>query len=153
MRAAERIGGHLPMWNEPDTRGPLDELIRDAHELLAEKETHKRKRLRDCTLPEGFRLVTPEPRQFVMDGQLRYGFKLAWGRVDAQGRRGPDEWAFVARFEEFVPAEFQMQWAIDDFQRELHAGGVNIYARGPAPKPAIPVWLTLKVEDTAGRPM
>jgi len=134
-----------PLWNEPE--GPAELLIRDAEELLADKEMRHRKTLKDCTLPEGFRLVTPEPRQFWMEGQLRWGFKLAWAHVSAQGR-GPDEWDFVARYEERVPDEFQMQWAIDEFQGELLAAGA--YAAAPQrDQPRVAVRLKLRVEETA----
>ena len=38
-------------------------------------ESRKRKRLEDCTLPEGFTLVTPRPRQMVIGrtGQVSQG--------------------------------------------------------------------------------
>lgn len=130
------------MWNEPDARDP--DRPRDADEHL-EQRRH-RKRLKDCSLPEGFRLVTPEPKQFWLDGQVRYAFQLAWGFVDANGRRIGDEWNQVFRYEEGIPDDFQIQWAVEDFGRELEAAGCFTQ---PA-KPKVAVEFSLRVAALRG---
>jgi hypothetical protein len=113
------------MWND-DTH-EWEPRARDADEAVDLRRG--RKRLTDCTLPEGFRLLTPEPKQYWIEKTLVWGFTVAWGRVDTEGRRGADEYFFVARYEQEVADEFLMQWAIEDFSRELRTAGVDIDGR------------------------
>jgi hypothetical protein len=103
------------MWND------LDDLPEDRPRNIEEQVTLRRmnKRLEDCTLPEEFRLVTARPKQFWIDHQLVWGFKLAWARVDGQGRRGVEEFAHVAQYDARIADEVQMRWALDDFSRDL----------------------------------
>jgi hypothetical protein len=75
----------------------------------------KTKRLADCELPEGFRLVTKTPRQYWIDSQLRWGFELAFG-----------EHRHIARYIQQVADDVQMQWAIADFTAELMFNGVSL---------------------------
>lgn len=103
------------MWN--DTTNEWDERPRNVEEQV-ELRRH-RKQLAECELPEGFRLVTPYPKQFWMGTQLLWGFKLAWAKVDGRGRRGADQYMHVARYEMGISDEVQMRWAVDDFAREL----------------------------------
>lgn len=101
-----------PMWNDVD--GPRDE--NQAREIDEQVEMRcKTKRLVDCELPEGFRLVTPAPRQYWMNQQLRWAFKLEFG-----------EHKFVARYHQQVSDEMQMQWAVADFTAELMFKGVSL---------------------------
>jgi hypothetical protein len=75
----------------------------------------KAKRLAECELPEGFRLITPTPRQYWIDSQLRWSFELAFG-----------EHRHVARYIQQVADDVQMQWAIQDFTAELLFKGVSL---------------------------
>jgi hypothetical protein len=73
------------------------------------------KRLADCELPGGFRLITRTPRQYWLEQQLRWSFELAFG-----------EHRHVARYLQQVSDEMQMQWAIHDFTAELIFKGVSL---------------------------
>jgi hypothetical protein len=75
----------------------------------------KSKKLVDCTLPEGFRLVTPQPRQYWMEQQLRWAFEIAYG-----------DYKHVARYIQQVSDEIQMEWAMADFTAELMFAGVRL---------------------------
>jgi hypothetical protein len=116
------------MWNETDAE--WDERPRNIEEQVELRRT--RKRLEDCELPEGFRLVTPKPKQFWMSSQVRWGFCVAWAKVDGQGLRGADEYFYVARYEPGVTDEVQMRWALDDFSRELDVAGRKVHGAGQA---------------------
>lgn len=152
MRPASRSVSHIgprskhsttPYWNEVDNE--RDERPRNVEEQVEMRR--RKKHLEDCELPEGFRLVTPRPKQFWIHNQLVWGFKLAWARVDGHGVRGQDEYDHVARYEQRVSDEVQMRWAIDDFSRELEHREVVT----PAPKsrgrnePRLQVFLTMRV--------
>lgn len=100
-----------PMWNEFDDRpDPLAVTVDDQVEMRC-----KTKRLRDCELPEGFRLRTPAPRQYWLDHQLRWAFELGFG-----------EHRYIARYHQQVGDEMQMEWAIQDFTAELLFKGVSL---------------------------
>jgi hypothetical protein len=100
-----------PMWN--DVENVPDPSARSMDEQVEMR--CKTKRLRDCELPEGFRLVTPIPRQYWIESQLRWGFELAFG-----------EHRHVARYLMQVADDVQMQWAIQDFTAELLFKGVAL---------------------------
>jgi hypothetical protein len=51
----------------------------------------------DCELPEGFRLINRTPRQYWLDHQLRWAFKLRFGTHE-----------HVARYHQQVSDEMQM---------------------------------------------
>lgn len=73
------------------------------------------KPLWECPLPKGFRLATPQPRQSVVNKQVRWVFVLQYG-----------EWSSRHLYEPEVPDEVQMQWAVREFQKELSAADVMI---------------------------
>lgn len=92
----------------------------EAREVEAQVEMRIRaKRLSDCGLPQGFRLVTPEPRQFWMNSQLIWAFQLEY-LGDSQPRR------FVMRYHQQVSDETQMRWALEDFTGELVMTGLKL---------------------------
>lgn len=128
------------MWNDPDTE--RDERPRNVEEQVQMRRA--RKTLEDCELPEGFRLVTPQPKQFWMSNQLVWGFKLAWAKVDGKGNRGVDEYYHVARYEPRVSDEVQMRWALEDFGRELQGSEREERTRGRH-EAHVPVFLTMRV--------
>jgi hypothetical protein len=100
-----------PMWNDVDN-------IPDPKARSMDEQVEMRcktKRLADCELPEGFRLVTKTPRQYWLDQQLRWSFEIAFG-----------EHSFVARYDQQVADDIQMQWAIADFTAELLFKGVSL---------------------------
>lgn len=103
------------MWNDFDDEP--DQRCREMEELVEQR--HKAKRLADCALPEGIRLVTPHPKQFWMGHQMVWGFCLAWGPVDRIGNRGKDEFYHVERYDQRIPDELQMQWALEAFSTDL----------------------------------
>lgn len=105
------------MWN--DTDNEWEDRPRNVEEQVELRRA--KKTLADCPLPEEFRLVTVQPKQFWIHNQLVWGFKLAWARVDGQGRRGAEEYEHVARYEPRIADEVQMRWAVDDFTRELQS--------------------------------
>lgn len=114
MNRLSHIKAAQPMWNEmPAEHEPW---MRTAEEQVEARR--KFKRLPDCELPEGFRLVSPRPKQYWMGNQLVWGFCLAWARVK-NGVRGADEYLHVARYYPTVSDEPQMRWAIEDFTAEL----------------------------------
>jgi hypothetical protein len=99
------------MWNDvDDVPDPNLRSMDDQVEMRC-----KTKRLADCELPEGFRLVTRMPRQFWMGHQMVWGFKLVFG-----------EHEHLARYLLQVSDEMQMQWAIQDFTAELMFKGVSL---------------------------
>lgn len=109
------------MWNDPES--PREPRVRHLDELV-DLRTHS-KRLQDCELPGGFRLVTSTPKQAWVDHQLVWVFVLGWAPVDIQGRRWTeDRYLYVARYHQFVPDEMQIGWAIQDFTRELEVAEV-----------------------------
>ena len=111
-----------PMWNDVD-ESP-DENYREIEEQVEMRA--RAKRLVDCELPDGFRLVTPEPKQYWLEHQLRWGFCVAWAGVHV-------EYRYVARYLQTVSDEAQLNWTIDDFRRELEAAGIDTTKRrGPA---------------------
>lgn len=103
-----------PIWNEYDDQP--DEVCRNIEDQV-QMRTHN-KRLQDCELPEGFRLVTQQPRQFWIEKQMTLGFCLAWRGVHV-------EFMYVARYSPQVRDEVQMSWALDEFTRELEEAGMN----------------------------
>ena len=99
----------LPML-DPNYRAPDDQVEMRLHT----------KNLSQCELPDGFRLVTPKPKQAWIDHQVRWVFILGWAPVDIQGRRWcEDRYISIFRYCETVPDEIQMQWAVQQFTREL----------------------------------
>jgi len=114
-----------PLWNDYDD--DPDENYRSIDDQVQMRA--RAKRLEDCELPEGFRLVTPRPRQFWMDHQLMWGFQLAWSGVHV-------EYMFVARYYPTVCDEHQLNWALDEFTGELIAAGMPV---GESSKPMAPV--------------
>src|SRR5258708_7042660 len=100
-----------PMWNDVDNARDADARTMDDQVEMRCKS----KRLADCELPEGFRLITRAPRQYWLDHQLRWSFELAFGDHN-----------FVTRYIEQVSDEMQMQWAIADFTAELLFKGVSL---------------------------
>lgn len=99
------------MWN--DVEGARDPGAASMDEQVEMR--CKTKRLADCELPDGFRLVTRTPRQYWLEQQLRWSFELAFG-----------EHTFVARYLQQVSDDMQMQWAIADFTAELMFKGVSL---------------------------
>lgn len=133
------------MWNDPDNE--RDERPRNVEEQVEQRR--KKKRLVDCELPEGFHLVTPWPKQFWIGTQVRWGFQLAWAKVDRNGNRGEEE-TFVAQYEPTIADEVQMRWALDDFSRKLEVAGTNVKAPALNHKigrdaPRLQVFLTMRV--------
>lgn len=103
-----------PMWNDVD--GQRDE--NQAREIDEQVEMRcKSKRLSDCELPEGFRLVTPAPRQYWLNQQLQWAFELRF-------RDHP--YPHIARYHQQVSDEMQMHWAIADFTAYLLFNGVSL---------------------------
>jgi hypothetical protein len=100
-----------PMWNDVDNARDPDARTMDEQVEMRRKT----KRLVDCELPEGFKLITSAPQQYWLDHQLRWGFKLVFG-----------EHEHVARYLMQVSDEMQMQWAIQDFTAELLHKGVSL---------------------------
>lgn len=99
------------MWNEVDNaRDPAAVTVDEQVEMRC-----KTKRLADCELPEGFRLITRTPRQYWLEQQLRWSFELSFG-----------EHRHVARYLQQVSDEMQMQWAIADFTADLMFKGVSL---------------------------
>lgn len=132
-RRARAGGEPEPMWNDAlEEREPR---CRDVEEQV---EMHRRsKTLVDCTLPDGFRLATPRPTQYWMGSQVVWGFCLVWRRLDSHGNPCGDEYCYIARYHQSVGDDVQMQWALDEFMRELRAAGLD----ERAPK----VWLQTTV--------
>lgn len=112
-----------PMWTDPDTQEqqPICRRIEDQVEMR-----RKTKRLCDCELPDGFRLVNREPQQFWINSQVVWGFSLGYAPMDMKGNPQPDQYRHVARYEPGIGDEPQMRWALDDFTRELEAVGVRL---------------------------
>jgi hypothetical protein len=102
---------------------PLPPAMIDPNYRLVEDQVEMRlhsKHLAQCELPEGFRLVTPTPKQAWVDQQLMWVFVLGWAPVDIQGRRWcEDRYQSVFRYHQVIPDEIQMQWAVGQFTREL----------------------------------
>lgn len=122
MRLHRAIAYH-PLWNDPDLPDPDRREMRKM-ESLVDLRAHS-KRLQDCALPDGFRLITVQPKQFWIDQQLVWGFALGWAPVDIQGRRWcEDRWSFVARYDWRIADEVQINWAVAEFARELEVAGV-----------------------------
>lgn len=105
-----------PMWNDVENvRDPDFRNMDDQVEMRC-----KAKRLCDCELPEGFKLVTPRPRQYWLDHQLRWGFELSY----TPKHMHVTTFRHVARYIQQVTDETQMHWAVDDFTAELISAGV-----------------------------
>lgn len=105
----------VPMWNEVDELlDPRPKGIDDQVEMR-----RRNKPLAECSLPEGFRLVTPTAKQFWIKGQLTWCFELAWAPIDRKGNRGEDQHKHVSRYIWTVPDELQLCWALSDFMKEL----------------------------------
>lgn len=83
----------------------------DIHVTDIAHKMRKTKTLMQCALPSRFELLTPRPRQMWLGNQLRWSFCLGWNK----------QFYFVARYHESVSDEVQMQWALEDFRRELAA--------------------------------
>jgi hypothetical protein len=104
------------MWNDVDSIPDPDyRKMDDQVEMRC-----KAKRLCDCELPEGFRLVTRFPKQYWLDHQLRWGFELCYTPKHMQ----VTTYRHVARYLQQVTDETQMHWALDDFTAELITAGV-----------------------------
>ncbi len=101
-------------WTDPEDD---DRPRREAS--LEERVDERRglKRLADCRLPEGFRLESERPKQYVIDGLMLYGFVLSY-HVPGKARC-----YHLQRYEATVNDEVQMQWALEDFTRELRDAG------------------------------
>lgn len=105
----------LPAWCElRDVPDPRARLLEEQVEMRRHT-----KHLKDCWLPEGFKLENAEPRPLRMDGQVRLAFVLSWS--DGLGR---SPYYFAARYEQTIPDEPQMQWALEEFAMELEAAGL-----------------------------
>jgi hypothetical protein len=115
VNCGARLRREAPVWNEIDSE--WEERPRGTEELVQFRR--RKKRLVDCELPEGFRLVTPEPRQFWLGTQVRWGFCLGWAKRDRFGNAVGEECFHVARYEPGISDEVQLRWAVDDFTREL----------------------------------
>lgn len=115
-----------PLWNDDDD--DPDDRPRSIEEQV-QMRAHS-KRLEDCTLPEGFRLVTPRPRQFWMDHQLMWAFCLAWTGLHV-------EYRFVARYHATVCDEHQLRWALEEFTGELLAAGMPVGDSGRTTTPVL----------------
>lgn len=100
-----------------DTNEEREPRCRDIEEQVERRR--KAMRLEDMDLPKGFRLVTPQPKQFWVVNQLVWGFQLAWAKVNKHGERMEEERLHFARYYTSVADEQQMHWAIEDFRREL----------------------------------
>lgn len=91
-------------------------------------QRRRHKALADCTLPEGFRLLTPIPCQVVTEGLLIYSFVLAYENNFNVG--GPiynrDVFFHVQRYEYSVQDDIQMEWALSDFMRDLREAGIDV---------------------------
>lgn len=110
--SVKNIGPH---WTDPDEKP-------EPHCRSVEEKLDLRRhamRLEDMDLPKGFRLVTPQPKQFWVVNQLVWGFCLAWAKVNKHGEREPDAYFHFARYYPTVADEQQMHWAVEDFRREL----------------------------------
>lgn len=97
-----------PQWNDPDNMP--EERCNLIDEQIAARA--RRKTLRECRLPEGFTLLTLEPKQFWIEKQLTWGFSISF----------KDFW-YVARYDWRIADEIQMTWALDEFRRELDEVG------------------------------
>lgn len=115
MRRGRRIIG--PSWIDADDI--QDPRCRDIEEQVEMRKSQKR--LCDCSLPEGFRLVRPDPRQLRMNNQLRWAFVVAW-----HDRLGVARYFYAAAYDHRIPDETQLGWALDDFSRELREAGVTV---------------------------
>lgn len=78
------------------------------------------KELSECRVPLGFRLVTPQPTLVVMHGLVVKGFILAWAP------EGADEYFHVHRYEQKVPDDLQMDWALQDFRAALKGADIHV---------------------------
>jgi hypothetical protein len=87
------------------------------------EERRKRKTLADCGLPDGFRLVTPKPRQMVQEGLLVWSFVIEfvpWNGYDLR------PCYHASRYETRIPDDMQMRWALSDFTKELMEEGYDV---------------------------
>lgn len=107
-----------PAWNEleieerlPHPSAPMEEQV-DALRGI--------KRLSDCELPDGFRLVWAVPRQMWIEQQVRWAIVLGFTQV------GRDEVLHVSRYEPHIPDGIQMRWAMGDFARDLSVAGYAV---------------------------
>lgn len=133
MQGLERVlpahgGGGLkrthrpgPVWNEPEDRGQEVERTLEAQVEMRRKT----KSLTDCSLPEGFRLVTPVPRNLLIKGLVKRSIVLAFGPAD-------DTYYFAQVYECEVSDEVQLGWALEEFTNELQAAGVAMPGRRAA---------------------
>lgn len=135
MIAAKRIS----VWNEADQE--WDERAASVEEYI-EMRRHS-KRLEDCVLPAEFRLLHASPKQYWVNSQLRWGFCLAWARVDGKGRRGVEEYFHFARYEQGLSDEVQMRWAMEDFIRDLEMAEKVVQV--PVHRPKVQVLFVMKV--------
>lgn len=115
---------HYPKDSKWNDEPIYERSPRDIEEVVEIRATSKR--LADCDLPAGFVLLTPRPRQFVLDNQLVWAFCIAWARVDRHGKRGPDEFFHVERYDPRIKDEIQMEWALTDFTNELSLAQLKV---------------------------
>lgn len=104
-------------WNDIEEEPDIDYR---AVEEQVEMRLHT-KRMVDCELPEGFTLVTPSPRQYWLEQQLRWAFELEF-----RSRFGHVTYRHVARYIQQVNDETQLRWAVDEFKGELEGAGVKL---------------------------
>ena len=98
-----------------DDRDDRPRLCRTPEEMYDTRRA--RKNLTDCSLPEGFRLLTPRPVQRVMEGLLQWAFLLEFTTQSGQ------RWCYEQRYEMHISDDTQMEWAMTAFLAELHEAG------------------------------
>lgn len=98
----------------------------------------KPRSLRECSLPAGFRLVHPQPKQSVVRGQVRWVFVLGYG-----------EYYEIFEYNQEVPDEAQLAWAVDSFRRQLLAEGVIGRAQVVNPRQQVEAYFA-RLEANAG---
>jgi hypothetical protein len=128
-----------PMWNQPEPEPLMPHAKASIEERMDVRRKWGMKRLVDCSLPDGFRLVTVRPKQMWIEQQVRWAFMLGFVQ------RGRAEVLHVARYESNLPDALQMQWALGDFIRNLTVAGYEV-SRGisladPVKKRVLPVRL------------
>lgn len=115
-----------PHWTDQD--------VAPAHLRGLDEEVQFRrrtKRLADIELPAGFQSLTENPKQFWMNGQLTWGFKLGWAPTDNNGIRWREDcFSYVSRYDWRIADDVQMEWALADFSRELRDAGCDLNRKG-----------------------
>lgn len=108
--------------------------IRSMEEMVDARR--RQMKLAECTLPEGIRLVTAQPKQTVMEGLLVWAFVLGFKaeglaylgdvRAEDAGAAGGMELYHTQRYWPGVAEDVQMRWALREFAAELEQVGVNL---------------------------